>query len=417
MKIYQVGGSVRDMLRGEQPQDYDYVVVGSDINEMLALGFIQVGKDFPVFLHPETKEEYALARKEIKTGPRHTDFEFVFDASVSLIDDLERRDFTCNAIAYDQESQIFIDPFNGQQDISNHILRHVNTEHFQEDPLRILRLCRFSAQLGYHTAPQTLVLVTQMTQAGMLDHLTPERVWKELEKALRFSTFPEFVRTARSCGALGVILPEVERLWNTPERTDYHPEGNSGEHTLLTLQQATSASSLVRFALLLHDIGKTITPAEILPSHHFHEINGLELIENICHRLHAPNSYRDFALMASKNHMKLCKVFEMRIGSLVDFCEEVSRLGTTNMDNFIEVCRADMYGCQRVIMAEEEALFATNVTKLQQVSQLLQPIRATDMPNYEKLPKDENFGKLYREYRIRRVQRSLAQQKQSSSSN
>ena len=220
MKIYQVGGSVRDRLRGRQPQDYDYVVTGASPEEMLARGFVRVGKDFPVFLHPESKEEYALARKEIKTGCGHADFSFIFNPSVTLEEDLERRDFTCNAIAFDPQTDEYFDPFNGRKDIENRVLRHINTEHFQEDPLRVLRLCRFAAQLNFTPAPETLELVARMTAEGQLVHLSAERIWKELEKALRFPDFPRFVQTARTCGALEAVLPEVNRLWNTPERTD-----------------------------------------------------------------------------------------------------------------------------------------------------------------------------------------------------
>lgn len=407
MKIYQVGGSVRDRLLGRHPQDIDYVVTGSSPEEMLARGFVRVGKDFPVFLHPESKEEYALARKEIKTGCRHTDFEFIFDTSVTLREDLERRDFTCNAIAFDLQTNEYIDPFNGRQDIQNHVLRHINAEHFQEDPLRILRLCRFAAQLGFSPAPETLELAAKMTAEGQLAHLSPERIWKELEKALRFPAFPQFIRIARTCGALKAILPEVDLLWQTPERTDYHPEANSGNHTLLTLEQAMDGNALIRFGLLLHDIGKTVTPAEILPSHHHHEQNGLDIIQAICARLKIPNHYRDFALMSCRYHMKLCKIPEMRIGTLVDFCEDLTRTGTADIDNFIEVCRADMHGCKRTITKKEDLIFEQNAARLRQIVAILQGIKATDMPNFAVLPKDEHFGSLYREFRIQKVRQIL----------
>lgn len=406
MKIYQVGGAVRDKLRGKKPQDFDYVVTGSTPEQMLQLGFQQVGKDFPVFLHPETKEEYALARKEIKTGSGHRDFKFVFSPEVTLKEDLARRDFTCNAIAFDPETQEYIDPFNGREDIKNRILRHVDSGHFQEDPLRILRLCRFAAQLDFSPAPETMALVRQMTADGMLAHLTPERVWKELEKALRFPAFPQFLTTARETGALKAVLPEVDRLWDTPERPDHHPEKNSGAHTLMALAEAKDASALVRFGILLHDIGKTETPAEILPSHHHHEQNGLPLIENICRRLKVPNRFRDFALTVCRLHMKLCKIPEMRPGTLVDFCEDLMRSGC-NIDDYIAVCRADMHGRAVHISEEEEEIFRQNARTLRQAEQVLSSVRATDMPNFENLPKDERFGELYREYRIRRLRENF----------
>ncbi len=406
MKIYQVGGSVRDKLRGETPQDFDYVVIGSTPEQMLQLGFQQVGKDFPVFLHPKTKEEYALARKEIKTGNGHRDFKFVFSPEVTLKEDLARRDFTCNAIAFDPETKEYIDPFNGREDIKKHILRHIDSEHFQEDPLRILRLCRFAAQLDFSPAPKTITLVRQMTAGGMLAHLTPERIWKELEKALHFPSFPQFLTTARETGALKVILPEVNRLWDTPEPPDYHPEKNSGAHTLLALTEAREASALVRFGILLHDIGKTKTPAEILPSHHHHEQNGLPLIENICRRLKVPNHFRNFALTICRLHMKLCKIPEMRPGTLVDFYEDLTR-SNCNINDYIAVCHADMRGHAVQISEKEEESFRQNAQILWQADKILSSVRATDMPNFKNLQKNGRFGELYREYRIRRLQENF----------
>lgn len=407
MKIYQVGGSVRDMLRGQTPQDYDYVVTQGSIEEMLSLGYIQVGKSFPVFLHPETKEEYALARKEIKTGLRHQDFQFIFSADVTLEEDLERRDFTCNAIAYDADNKIFIDPYGGQQDIKNKILRHINSEHFQEDPLRILRLCRFAAQLDFTPAEETLNLAKKMTEAGMLSYLPPERIWKELEKALSFPNFDKFLNVARACGALKVLLPEVEQLWLTPERTDYHPEANSGAHTLLTLKQIKSDNSLVRFALLLHDIGKTVTPKNILPSHYNHEQNGLEIIRNICQRLKAPNHYRDFALFVCRNHMKFCKISEMRIATLTDFAQEVAHLNPDGVDNYILACKADNFGNLAAHTEKEEQIFAQNEKKLRAVIKIITSVKATDMPNFENLPKDVHFKERFRQYKISQVKQGL----------
>ena len=406
MKIYQVGGAVRDRLRGQKPEDFDYVVVGSTPEQMLESGFRRVGKDFPVFLHPDTGEEYALARKEIKTGNGHRDFRFVFGPEVTLEEDLMRRDFTCNAIARDPETGEYIDPFDGRKDIDRHILRHVNGEHFQEDPLRILRLCRFAAQLDFSPAEETLALVRRMTAAGMLAHLTPERVWKELEKALRFPGFPRFLETARQTGALQAVLPEVDRLWATPERTDHHPEKNSGAHTLLALKQAADASALVRFGILLHDIGKTVTPAEILPSHHLHEQNGLPLIDAICRRLKVPNRWCSFAKTVCRLHMKFCKIPEMRPGTLVDFCEDLMHSGC-NIDDYIAACRADMLGRAVTVGDEEKKLFNQNADTLHRTAAILADIRATDMPRFEELPKDGHFGELYREFRIRRVQTLL----------
>lgn len=407
MKIYQVGGSVRDMIRGQTPQDYDYVVTQGSIEEMLSLGYIQVGKSFPVFLHPQTKEEYALARKEIKTGSRHQDFQFIFSADVTLEEDLQRRDFTCNAIAYDDQTKTFIDPFGGKKDIENKILRHINSEHFQEDPLRILRLCRFAAQLDFDPAPETLKLAQKMTEAGMLSYLPAERIWKELEKALTFPNFDKFLCVARACGALQIILPEVEQLWHTPERTDYHPEANSGDHTLLTLKQIKSDNSLVRFALLLHDIGKTVTPENILPSHHNHEKNGLEIIRNICRRLKVPNHYRDFALFVCRNHMKFCKITEMRTATLVDFAEEIAHLTPKGIENYILACKADTFGNLAPYSEEKETVFKQNEKKLRSIIKIITSVKASDMPNFETLPKDERFKEKFRQYKINQVKKKL----------
>ena len=216
MKIYQVGGAVRDKLMNRSPQDIDYVVVSSTPEEMLNKGFKQVGKNFPVFINPTNKCEYALARKEIKTGNKHTDFKFIFDESVSLEEDLMRRDFTCNAIALDEETSQIIDPFNGANDIKNKILKHINSKHFIEDPLRILRMCRFAAQLNFDIAPKTFLLATQMVSDGLLKYLSPERIWQEILKALQTNNFELFITAAQQCGALQQILPEIVSLFSIP---------------------------------------------------------------------------------------------------------------------------------------------------------------------------------------------------------
>ena len=264
MKTYLVGGAVRDMVLGRPPHDSDYVVFGATPEEMTALGFERVGKDFPVFLHPQTHDEYALARKEIKTGDKHTDFKFVFGPDITPAEDMQRRDFTCNALMFDAENNKIIDLVGGVEDIHNRVIRHVNTEHFIEDPLRVLRMCRFAAKLDFEIAPETMKLAQDMTRTGMLNHLTSERIWKEIESALNTDHFDKFIRTMRECGALKVLLPEVDKLWDTPERTDYHPEGNSGEHTMLVLQQGYNLSPKIKFALLLHDIGKIAISESIL---------------------------------------------------------------------------------------------------------------------------------------------------------
>lgn len=406
MKIYQVGGSVRDEILGRQPHDFDYVVVGSSIDEMLALGYKQVGKGFPVFLHPESGDEYALARKEIKTGNKHTDFEFVFDASITLEDDLLRRDFTVNAMAKDTESGEIIDPFGGWEDIANKIIRHVNDGHFAEDPLRVLRMCRFAAGLDFEIAPQTMDKARAMAAAGELDYLCAERIWKETEKALDSGHFDKFVTTARECGALKMIMPEVDRLWSVPEKPEYHPEGNSGAHTVLTLQKARNCPPMVKFGLLLHDVGKGLTPAEVLPAHHGHEDAGLPLIEEICGRLKVPNKYRDFALLCCEKHMKFRLLPIMKIGKALDFVCGISR-GLKNeqiMEDFIEVCRCDMYGRALTETPPQDVDdFDKACRRCRSIFQKAKDIKATDMPNFADLPKDENFGMKYREFIISKI--------------
>lgn len=257
MHFYQVGGAVRDMLLHKSCQDRDFVVTGGTEKEMLALGFKKVGKSFPVFLHPETGEEYALARREVKSGLGHCDFKFEFTPDITLEEDSLRRDFTCNALYRNPDTGEILDFHQGRDDIKKRVLRHIS-EHFAEDPLRVLRMCRFAAQLEFAVAPETMALCRRMVEEGALAHLSRQRIWQEMEKALGCRGFYLFVRTARECGALSVLLPEIGELWNVPERRDYHPEGNSGEHTVLSLKAADTDDAMVNLAVLLHDVGKRL---------------------------------------------------------------------------------------------------------------------------------------------------------------
>lgn len=404
MKVYQVGGSVRDMILNRPPNDIDYLVTGATAEEMSARGFLCVGRKFPVFLHPQSKDEYTLARREIK----HADgsFEQVFTPEVTLEEDLERRDFTCNALAFDNDEQRIIDPFGGIGDIKKRCLRHVHDEYFAQDPLRVLRMCRFAAQLGFEIAPETMALARKMVAAGQLDRLTAERVWKEFEKALATDNFVAFILTARTCGVLNVILPEVAALWQVPERKDYHPEGNSGEHTLLVLRQYRGSNPLVNFALLLHDIGKTKTPADILPAHYMHEMRGAEIVRRICQRLKIPNSYRDFASAVCSEHMKLWCVREMRLGRVYDMVAGLSNhfKDKERWKNFVEVCRCDMYGRAREVSVEERERFEQNCERCRKIMEKAAEFKAEDMPGFDELPKDEKFGELYRCYCLNRLQ-------------
>ena len=409
MKTYLVGGAVRDMVLGKPPHDADYVVFGATPEEMSALGFVRVGKDFPVFLHPVSHDEYALARKEIKTGDKHTDFEFVFGPDITPEEDMQRRDFTCNALMYDAENNKIIDLVGGVDDIQKRIIRHVNTEHFIEDPLRVLRMCRFAAKLDFEIAPETMKLAQDMTRTGMLNHLTSERIWKEIETALNTEHFDKFIRTMRKCGALKVVLPEVNKLWNMPERLDYHPEGNSGEHTMLVLKQGYNLSPKIKFALLLHDIGKIDTPEDILPRHIGHDKAGEPRIDTICARLKVPNKYRDFAKLVAKNHMKFHSVPQMRDGKFIQFLGELTdnfRDGKQMID-FMRACKCDSFGRGNItadIRKENEEIFEAARRCLHNF-RVQRNIKANDMPNFDKLSKDETFKPKFMEFRAKQVVR------------
>ncbi len=406
MQIYMVGGAVRDMVLGQTPHDKDFVVVGATADEMLARGFVQVGKHFPVFLHPDTKEEYALARKEIKTGDKHTDFKFVFGPDVTLAEDLERRDFTCNALVYDMESGKVQDLVGGLNDIKNRVLRHVNSAHFGEDPLRVLRMCRFAAKLNFVIAPQTMALARQMVAAGMLQHLSPERIWQEFYKALETPHFVKFVVAMRECGAWQALLPELEQLWHTPERTDFHPEGNSGAHTLLALEQAETLDGVSKFAVLMHDVGKIATPPEILPRHIGHDAAAAPIINRICKRLKAPNKYKKAAVSAAAQHMRFYAVPQMRHATLRDFVANLSRQfrDDENIERLIAVCRCDLYGRALPPSAENIADYENAVARCQKVYARLSQVRAEDMPHFASLPRDASFFEHWRQYQIKLIE-------------
>ena len=302
MQVYRVGGAVRDKILNNISHDNDYVVVGASVDEMLSQGFIKVGKSFPVFLHPLTKEEYALARKEIKIGKTHKDFKFKFTPDITLEEDSFRRDFTCNAIYENVNTGEIIDYHNGINDIKNKTLRHIS-KHFIEDPLRVLRACRFSATLDFDIAPETLDLCQKMVEDGALSHLSKTRIFQELEKALSSPYFYRFIENAKKIGLLKELFPEVESLWSVPEREDYHPEKNTGTHVLLALKKAKSSDPVVNLAILLHDVGKNVTPKENWPSHHKHEQLGVDIANNILKRLNATNIYKNFIPFVIANHM------------------------------------------------------------------------------------------------------------------
>lgn len=348
MKIFLVGGAVRDTLLQREVTERDWVVVGAKPNQLLEQGFLPVGKDFPVFLHPKTKEEYALARTERKSGSGYTGFECYAAEDVTLEEDLIRRDLTINAIAQD-ENGILYDPYNGQQDLTNRILRHVS-EAFAEDPVRILRIARFAARyhrLGFSIAPSTLLLMKSMVNNGEVDHLVPERVWKEMSRALEEDHPEVFFQVLRHCGALKKVLPELDRLFGVPQPAQHHPEIDTGVHALLSLKAAVreSQSLPTRFAALMHDLGKGLTPKDNWPSHHGHEKLGLDAIRAVCARLAVPNPCRDLALLTAEFHTDCHRAFELRPDTLLKKLERLDVLRRPErFDEFLIACRSDSRG-------------------------------------------------------------------------
>lgn len=311
MQTYLVGGCVRDKLLGLPVKDRDWVVVGAGPDEMLDLGFRPVGKDFPVFLHPETREEYALARTERKAGRGYHGFTFYAEPDVTLEQDLARRDLTINAIAEDLDGHI-VDPFNGQQDLQDRILRHVSPA-FVEDPVRVLRIARFAARFGFSIADETKALITKMIADGELDYLVPERVWQELYKALQSDQPSLFFTSLREVGALEILFPEVDRLFGVPQIAKWHPEVDTGVHVMMVIDQSARLSDdvEVRFAALCHDLGKGMTPADILPSHKGHEATSIELTRDLCERLRVPKETSALAVKVAEFHTDVHLLFEL----------------------------------------------------------------------------------------------------------
>jgi tRNA nucleotidyltransferase (CCA-adding enzyme) len=349
MKIYLVGGAIRDKLLGRAVTERDWVVVGGSPEALENQGYRSVGKDFPVFLHPETQEEYALARVERKTAPGYHGFDFAYDNTVTLEEDLSRRDLTINAMAQDSETQKIIDPYHGLEDLKQKKLRHV-TEAFQEDPVRILRVARFAARyhaLGFTVAPETLALMTKMVQAGEVNALMPERVWKETARALLEPNPEVYLQVLRACGALKVIFSELDNLYGVPQPPKYHPEIDCGIHAELVLQQAAKLSQElpVRFAALCHDFGKAQTPADILPSHHGHEMRSKRLVLEFCQRLRIPNELRDIAVYVAEYHGIAHNAFELKASTVLKLFEAGDCFRQPKkLDWFLLACLADARG-------------------------------------------------------------------------
>jgi len=345
MQIYQVGGAVRDKLLDLPVKDRDWVVVGATPAALLERGFTQVGKDFPVFLHPETHEEYALARTERKTGSGYTGFAVFASPSVTLEEDLSRRDLTINAMASDEAGHI-IDPFNGQADLQTKILRHVSPA-FVEDPVRILRIARFAARLNFQVAGETRTLMETMVANGEVDALVPERVWQEMVRALADPYPRRFIEVLRECGALARIFPAVDRLFGVPQRADFHPEVDTGEHILQTLQQARllTDDASVMFACLVHDLGKGTTPDIVLPRHTGHEARSLPLVKALCNRYKVPNAARELALLVAEYHTHCHQALNLKATTLLKTLQALDAFRRPQrFAQFLLACEADARG-------------------------------------------------------------------------
>lgn len=346
LAIYRVGGTVRDELMGRSSKDADFVVVDASPEQMQARGFRPVGRDFPVFLHPESGEEYALARTERKSGHGYHGFVFHTGPDVTLEDDLARRDLTINAMACSPRGEI-IDPFGGREDIERRILRHVSPA-FREDPVRILRLARFAARFpDFRVARKTLALCREMVAEGEVDHLVAERVWQEMSQALMEKHPARFFEVLRETGALAVILPEVDRLFGVPQVEQYHPEIDTGIHTLMVLEQSArlNASLAARFACLVHDLGKGLTPRERWPRHIGHEKAGIVPISEVCERLRVPSHCRDLALLVGEFHLHAHRALELRPGKVVKLLERLDVFRRPErLEPFLLACEADWRG-------------------------------------------------------------------------
>lgn len=344
-KTYLVGGAVRDRLLGKPVYDRDWVVVGTTPEAMVKLGYEPVGKDFPVFINKQTGEEYALARTERKTAKGYQGFQFSTSPDITLEDDLARRDLTVNAMAEDENGEL-IDPFNGQADLRAGLLRHVS-QAFVEDPVRVLRAARFAARFDFQIAPETMTLMQEMVANGEVDALVPERVWAETFKALQTDAPQLFFQVLRECGALARVMPEVDALFGVPQTASYHPEIDTGVHTMMVVEQAAmlTEDAMVRFAALLHDLGKGVTPEDILPSHRGHELAGLPLIRAFCERLKVPKKYLTLALAVGEYHLHMHKMYELKASTVLNMLEKTrSLMDDQRAQQIAQACIADARG-------------------------------------------------------------------------
>ena len=399
MQVYLVGGAVRDQLLGHPYHEKDYVVVGATPEQLLAQGFQPVGKDFPVFLHPETKDEYALARTERKSGHGYHGFEFYTDSTVTLEQDLIRRDLTINAIAMDDEGTLY-DPYGGQRDLELRVLRHVS-DAFVEDPLRVLRVARFAARyktLGFTVAEETLALMQQLADSGELEALTPERVWKETSRALMEDHADEYFEVLLRCCALKVLFPEIEALYGIPQRPEYHPEVDCGIHTMMSLQQACRANYAldVRFAVLVHDLGKALTPVDELPRHIMHEERGVKPVTEVCERLKVPTQMKQLAITVCKEHLKCHQALTLKPGTLWRLLQRLDVLRRPErVEAFVQACECDSRG--RLGLEDREYPQSAYILKVMDV---VRNIKAQDLPADIKGP---DIGEMLIERRIHAI--------------
>jgi tRNA nucleotidyltransferase (CCA-adding enzyme) len=376
--VYLVGGAVRDELLGVAPKERDWVVVGSTPDELLTRNYRQVGASFPVFLHPDTAEEYALARTERKQGHGYHGFVVDFHPGVTLEEDLLRRDLTINAMARDEDGHL-IDPFGGQRDLEQRVLRHVSPA-FGEDPLRVLRVARFAARfahLGFRVHESSMELMRKMTASGELEYLVPERVWAEIADALTSGQPDVFISVLRDIGALAVLLPEVDRLFGVPLPEKYHPGIDTGIHVLMTMNLAArmGGSPEVVFALLLHDLGKGLTPQSLLPSHVGHENSGLPLVDEVCDRLRVPGVFRDLALKVCELHLRCHRLIEAQASTVMKLIEQADLLRRPDQAlDFVAACEADFRGRKGL----EDRRYPQG-DRLQQALKAVLAIRARDI--------------------------------------
>ena len=403
MKIYEVGGAVRDTLMGLPVQDRDWVVVGATKDDLLRLGYRPIGKDFPVFLHAKTREQYALARTEQKTGPGYHGFSFDTSKTVSLEEDLARRDLTVNAMARDESGHI-IDPYGGQLDLERKVLRHVS-DAFIEDPLRVLRVARFSArfaQLGFSVAPETTEMMKKMSETGELDELRPERVWQETNKALVEKSPQQYFLVLRDCGALARVFPELEALFGVPQPARWHPEIDTGIHVMMALKIAAELSDKaeIRFAVLAHDLGKGTTPKKLLPGHRGHEERSLKVLASLCARLPVPKNYQALAEAVARYHGLVHKASSLRPNTLHKIIAAVDGIRRPGrFEDFLIACEADARGRKGL---EEQAYPQAEILKC-----ALHAARTVRAEETENSAKGKALGELIRQKQIEAISAAL----------